>query len=53
MYEGQGHKLSTFKMQKKWIFTNWNLFLWSEAEDVKNKHLYGYIQKTSFIDTKT
>ena len=26
MRQGQGHKLSNFKMKKKWIFTNLNPF---------------------------
>ena len=37
MYEGQGHKLSTFKMKKKGFFTNLNTFLRSVAEDGKKK----------------
>ena len=39
MYEGQGqgHKLSTFKMKKKGISNNLNTFLRSVAEDGKKK----------------
>ena len=56
MYEGQGqgHKLSNFKMKKnKGFFTNLNPYLGRVAEDGKKKTSMVMKKKVSYIDTKT
>ena len=53
MYEGQGHKLSNFKMKKQGVFNNLNPFLWRVAEDGKKKTNMVMKKMVSIIDTKT
>ena len=52
MYEGQGHKLSNFKMKEKGIINLFKPFLWRVAEDGKKKTNMVMKKKVSFIDTK-
>ena len=51
--QGQGHKLSNFKMKQKGIFTNLNPFLRRVAEDGKKKTNMVMKKKVSFIYSKT